>query len=369
MADLASNILGFGKLLDREYGFKIGHADVQTALSAINATDIRHKRRFRSALRIVFCSKPQDIAPFDRAFDRFFGNESQGVRQPRPPRIKAGDEQHHTQAAGKREIQDEQSPAQSWLAMRARYSPVAGTTDAAPAISERGLAEALANASRLVNALHLGRSRRWKPNIRGSRLDIRRTLRSSLKSGGDPLYLRMFGHPRRNPRIVLVIDASRSMAEHAATMLQFGYALCRRSTRARVFVFSTALTEVTRALRRLPQERERAITLGGETWGGGTRLGSALRNFAKAYAAHVDPDTLVIIASDGLDAAGADDLREALRRLHRASAGIIWLNPHAGAPGFAPAARAMQAAMPYVTALLDTNDLRALAVAARALRR
>jgi uncharacterized protein with von Willebrand factor type A (vWA) domain len=200
-------------------------------------------------------------------------------------------------------------------------------------------------------------------------LDIRRTLRSSLESGGDPLRLRTFGHPLRNPRIVLVIDASRSMADYAQALLQFGYALCRRSRRASVFVFSTALTEITRELRRLPNAQERAIELAGETWGGGTRLGGALREFAKIYSSRIDADTLVLIASDGLDTADTSDVREALRRIYRASAGIIWLNPHAGAPGFAPTARAMQAAMPYVSALLDAKDLRAVATAARTLRR
>ena len=369
MADLTRSVLAFIKLLDREYGFELGHADAHDALAAIHAIGVRSKRRFHHALRAVLCSQSEQIAPFDRAFDRFFGNASQGQRQPRPPQTKAGNEHHHSPLGGRREIHDEPSPAQAWQAMRARFSPVAATTDAQPAISENGLGKALVDASRLIAALHLGRSRRWKPHVRGSRLDIRRTLRSSLRSGGDPLYLRTFGHPRRNPRIMLVIDASRSMAEHAPKLLQFGYALSRRSTRARVFVFSTALTEITRALRRLPQDRERAILLSGETWGGGTRLGTALRDFAKTYQSRIDPDTLVVIASDGLDAAGAGELREALRRLHRASAGIVWLNPHVRAPGFTPTARAMQAALPYVSALLDISDLRAVSEAAHALRR
>lgn len=369
MADLTKNVLAFVRLLDTEYGFELGHADARTALEAIDAGGVANKTRVRYALRMVCCSKQEHIATFDRAFDRFFGNEELGQPQPRMPQTRPGEEDRSI-AAGRREIhEDDSSPAQTWQAMRARFSPIAATGDAAALVPDAGLAETLADASRLISALHLGRSRKWKPHVRGSRLDIRRTLRSSLQSGGDPLYLRTFGHPLRNPRIVLLIDASRSMAEHAGPLLQFGYALAQRSRRASVFVFSTELTEITRTLRRLPHTPRRALGLTGEVWGGGTRLGSSLLEFSKRYAGRVDADTLIVIASDGLDASGANDLREALRRLYRASAGIIWLNPHAGTPGFMPQARSMQTALPYVCALLDSQDLRAVAAAARTLRR
>src|SRR5580693_6031684 len=106
MVDLSSNVLAFSKLLDREYGFELGHADVRDALEAIHATGIESKRRFRYALRMVYCSKSEQLGPFDRAFDRFFGNEVEGQRQPRMPQTRAGDE-HHTQPAARREIQDD----------------------------------------------------------------------------------------------------------------------------------------------------------------------------------------------------------------------------------------------------------------------
>jgi uncharacterized protein len=369
MAELRSGVARFCRLLREEYGFDIGQAQAHEALTALEAAGVGDPQRARYALRMICCSKHQEIEPFNRAFAAFFTSDARGVRQPRPPRSEAGDDAPHAPPASRRDAQDEPTTADAWQMMRAKYSPSASHASIDAAIPDAGLAQTLTDAGRLISALHLGRSRRWRPHVRGSRLDFRRTLRSSLQSGGDPLHVRTLGHPLRNPRILLLIDASRSMSAHAPALLQFGFALARRSRRTKVFVFSTELLDITRELRTLRRPADDVLALSGEAWGGGTRIGAALRGLTRRYASHIDRDTLLIVASDGLDTGQPTELRDAMRDLYRRTAGIIWLNPHAGSPAFEPSARAMRTALPYVSALLSSRDLRSLSDAAQRLRR
>lgn len=368
MADLASNLLAFCALLRNEYGFGVGHAHAHEALRALERVGVRNAERARYALRMVFCSKAEEIERFDRAFADFFSN-APNLPERRRRAVHAGGSHPDAPPGTRYEPDDDQGPGSAQRMLHARYSPMSGRADSGPNVPDAGLAETLADAGRLIAALRLGRSRRWKPHVRGSRFDVRRTLRASLQTGGDPVRIRTLGHPLRNPRIVVFLDGSRSMSEHALPLLQFAYALCRRTSRASVFVFSTGLREITRELRSIAHPGTATLEPLGAAWGGGTRIGECLRTFTHAYSARLDADTLLVIASDGLDAGDTADLRQAMRVLRRRCAGIFWLNPHAGLPGFEPATRGMQAALPYLSALLDAKDLQSLGGAARRLRR
>jgi uncharacterized protein with von Willebrand factor type A (vWA) domain len=368
MADLTSGMLAFSALLRTEYDIDAGHARAYEALRALEIVGIRDLEHARYALRLVFCSKADEIARFDRAFDVFFSSEERGVRQPRA-KTQSGSEGADAPPASRREPQNEKLPADAWRAMQARYSPAASETHESPSVPDAGLAETLADAGRLIASLRLGRSRRWKPHVRGRRFDLRRTLRASLQTGGDPARIRTLGHPLRNPRIVVLLDASRSMSEYAEGLLQFAYALCQRSQRTRVFAFSTALRDITRDLRGMTRTGERRLHSLGAAWGGGTRIGACMLEFVRKYGSHLDADTLAIVASDGLDVGDVAHVTHAMRQIYRRCAGVVWLNPHAGESGFVPAAAGMKAALPYVSALLDAKDLKAIGAAARHLRR
>lgn len=215
----------------------------------------------------------------------------------------------------------------------------------------------------------MGRSRRWRPQRNGPRFDLRRTLRAGIATGGDPATIHRLGPPRRNPRFVVLIDGSRSMTEHTEPSLQFAYALCRRTPRARAFVFSTAMREVTRALRDRRQEGHLLRGLG-EAWGGGTRLGANLSAFVRGAGEQLlRRDTVVLIASDGLDSGNTAALKRAMRLLRDRSAGVVWLHPHAAEPGFAPSASGMRAALPYVSVLAAAGSRSDLIRLARRLGR
>lgn len=365
MADFASNVLAFCALLRAEYRIDAGYDRAREALRAIETIGIENRERVRYAMRLSLCASPEELARFDRAFEAFFGGRVRRTRRTRTVPHERGETAEFM--TGTATLRSDEDASSASTVLTARYSATASPAREGPGVPDAGLPEALHNAGKLIAALRLGRSRRWKPHVKGERFDLRGTLRASLQTGGDPARIRTLGHPLRNPRIAFLLDGSRSMSGYAAPLLQFAFALSRRSKRVRVFIFSTALREITRELRQLRGTRHlRGL---GEAWGGGTRIGAALAQFAHDFDLRLDADTLVIIASDGLDADESAPLQRAMRHIYRRSAGVIWLNPHVRSGGFEPSARAMKAALPYISALIDAADIQNVAGAARRLRR
>lgn len=399
--NLPDNILEFCALLRLEQRFKIGPAEVADALRSLEALGLHDLERSRSALRLVLCSKLEEVAPFDVAFDAFFFPEVQGQPQDLPDTVKqrrvtpstdAADQPADAPtapqpepdedpddgfegAAAQQRVSDEEDPdappAQSGL--RAEYSALATGLNAAPVIPQSGLEAMLGAAQQFMSALRLGRSRKWRAAPKGSRFDLRRTLRGSLSTGGEALYPRWQAHPKRNPRVVLLLDGSRSMESHNASVLQFAFALSQRSKRVDVFTFSTELRDITRDLhmqigsvapRAAPQAQNPLLEarLGFKlpdlhtAWGGGTRIGGSVQAFLHDHAHRtLTPNTLVIVSSDGLDVGELPELQSAMRELQRRSAGVLWLNPLASLEGYAPTARGMRAALPFIARLTHAS--------------
>ena len=398
--NLPDNILEFCALLRLEQRFKIGPAEVADALRSLEALGLHDLERSKSALRLVLCAKLEEVAKFDAAFEAFFFPEVQGQPQdlpdikqrrvqpstddasqpadaptePQPEQDENPDDSFEGAAAQQR-VSDEEDPdappAQSGL--RAEYSALATGADAAPVIPQSGLEAMLVAAQAFMSALRLGRSRKWRAAPKGSRFDLRRTLRGSLSTGGEALYPRWQAHPKRNPRVVLLLDGSRSMESHNANVLQFAYALSQRSKRVDVFTFSTELRDITRELQQrsavsIPRasptrSNPLELRLGFKlpdlhaAWGGGTRIGGSVSTFLRDHAHRtLTPNTLVIVSSDGLDVGELPELQAAMRELQRRSAGVLWLNPLAALEGYAPTARGMRAALPFIARLTHATS-------------
>ncbi len=350
MPDLASATVEFCALLRDEHHFTLGRAEIHDALRAAELIGLGDRTRLRAALRAVCSSRPEELAVFDRVFADFFSSEAAGVPQTKHARRFRPDdtgEPPPQRPPGSLELESE-SLAERWQALQTRYSPTEAAAQP-PAIATNEDADALAR--RLIARVRLGRARRLRPAARGRFLDLRRTVRASLQTGGEIVALRKRGYPLRNPRFIVLIDASRSMSEHAPVALQFAYALCRQTLRASAFVFSTALSEITRDLR-----RGRLGDLGA-AWGGGTRIGASLDTFVRTFGSRLDDRTFVIVASDGLDVGDLRALEHAMREIARRSAGVAWVNPHAAQAGFTPTARGMQAVLPYLASLGDWQGL------------
>jgi uncharacterized protein with von Willebrand factor type A (vWA) domain len=391
---LPENLAAFCRILRRDHGFRIGPGELRDAARALEVIDVRDERAVRDALRPLLSATFDEVAVFDRAFVDFFLGRPAGTPQDQMPstRREPGSDADGPEAMPEREQRarpasadadevsetasgdiaafetSENAAEDATPVARSSYSPIAVDSVDAPALAPVDAAWREAARS-LVRRLQLGLSRRWRPSRRGRRFDLRRTLRASLQTGAEALAPRWLRRPRRAPRFVLLLDGSRSMAAYAQSALRTAIAIASVTARVDVFTFSTALERVTDEVRRAAAGQPGRLASVGHAWGGGTSIGACLREFLRRFGERlVGRDTIVIIASDGLDVGGPELLRDAMRELHRRSAAVVWLNPLLETPGYEPTASGMRAARPYVTTFDSVGDAAGLARLARIVR-
>jgi uncharacterized protein with von Willebrand factor type A (vWA) domain len=376
-ASLPENLAAFCRDLRRAHGFLAGTHEMLDAARALTSADLGDERKVRDALRPILSSSFSEARRFDAAFAAFF--LSRGVRQEehatalqRPsstrdvnsaPAREASTSGTHepgdhegdlstADAASAEAVPDPRDAADGDRAtglLRSRYSPIDVDSALGPQVGPVE-AEWREAARSLVRRIHLGVSRRWRPGKRGRRFDLRRTLRASLQTGGDPVSRRWLHRTPRRPRFVLLVDGSRSMTAYWQPSLELAVAMAAATARLEVFVFSTTVERVTGDVRSAAAgDRTRLAGLR-TAWGGGTSIGSAIGALVQRSGKRLlGRDTVVIIVSDGLDVGRPETLRDAMRELQRRSAGVVWLNPLAGTPGYQPTAGAMRAARPFVS--------------------
>jgi len=206
------------------------------------------------------------------------------------------------------------------------------------------------------------RTRRWIRG-RGPRIDLRRALMRSLRTGGEVITLPTRRRRSRPRPLVLLCDVSGSMDRYSRMLLHFAHGLAHRRGRLEVFLFATGLTRVTRQIRlRRLQEAVDAVSNVVPDWSGGTRIGPALRQFHQRWARRVlHQAPVVLLISDGWDRGDPHVLREQVARLQRSCHRLIWLNPLIGTVNYAPLTRGLQAALPYVDDFLAARTLTDLA--------
>ena len=227
-------------------------------------------------------------------------------------------------------------------------------------------ADELTEVMQLINeigkALATRFSRRTMKTKRRGKLDFRRTMRLSLRSGGEILDLAYSRRRRQRLKLVLLCDVSKSMDLYSRFLIQFIYAFQSVYRRIETFVFSTSLHRITETLRE--EELSRALDLLSGTvkdWSGGTKIGASLEQFVSNYGLKfVDSQTVVLIISDGWDTGEVDLLQSSMHYLHKRSRYVIWLNPLKGSPGFQPTTRGMQAALPYIDIFASAHNLASL---------
>jgi uncharacterized protein len=201
------------------------------------------------------------------------------------------------------------------------------------------------------------RTRRREP-ARAGTPDLRRTLRRSFRTGGEPAERAWRERRRRQRKLVLLMDVSGSMADYSRALVLFAHAALRADARWEAFCFGTRLTRVTKALARAdPSEALREAAKEVFDWDGGTRIGEAVAALTKTG---VPRGAVVVICSDGLDVGDPDVLRDEMARLSRLAYEIVWLNPLKEDPKYEPLARGMHAALPYVDEFLSGHNLASL---------
>ena len=361
----AGNVLLFGRVL-RAAGLDVHHGRLLDAVRALEWIGITSREDVRGTLRSLLVHRHDDLAIFDEAFDLFF----QAHRAPSPglPLFSLGERPRVvvTPSPGSRldvAIEDA-GPASSAPITRAvgAWSPnsVSRTKD----FGEFSHAE-LEHARRLLEKLpwtfSVRRTRRWQRAATGS-VDLRPVLRRNLMEGGEPIDL-----PRRQRRdaprpLVLLADVSGSMERYSRMLLHFLYGLGRSGARVETFLFATRLTRVTRHLAgRRANEAFARVARDVQDWGGGTRIGEALRTFNTRWARRVMRNgPIVLIVSDGWDRGDPELLAAELARVRRSCRRVIWLNPLLGSAAYQPLTRGMQAALHQVDDFLPAHNLNSL---------
>jgi uncharacterized protein with von Willebrand factor type A (vWA) domain len=384
-ASLPENLAAFCELLRRDYRFRVGPRELEDAARALELADLLDERTVRNVMRPVLAGTLADVQVFDRAFEQFFAglvlpsalpetlpSAPTPAEQQRADAGDAPDDAHEAISAetgrdatdtgdGRASvlrIADEGDEMAAKL-LRGSYSPFDAEGSAADLEPlDKEWREA---AAALVRRTRAGLLRRWRPATHGQRFDFRRTVRGSLHTGGDLILLRWRARSLRKPRFVLLIDGSRSMSSHARPPLRMAVALTSVAHNTETFTFSTALMRVTTEVRRAAAGERRHLQLH-HAWGGGTTIGACLDHFLQRFGERtLSRETVVIIASDGLDVGNVEVLRDAMSRLARRASAIVWLNPLIETPGYEPAALGMSAARPFVTTFAAVNDAAALA--------
>jgi uncharacterized protein with von Willebrand factor type A (vWA) domain len=224
---------------------------------------------------------------------------------------------------------------------------------------------------RLRIELPMRRARRLQRAPGGSRIDLRRTLRRSLRTSGEPLQRAWRERRTRHRPLVLVLDVSGSMSSYSRALLQFGFAAMAAGRKVEVFCFGTRLTRITRALRtRDPDTALREVSATVLDWDGGTRIGESLKLLLDRYGQHASlRGAVVVLCSDGLDRGDPELLEQQMARLGRLAHSVVWVNPLKGSPRYEPLARGMAAALPHVDVFLPGHNLASLEALGRVLSR
>ena len=376
MSYLLHNLLHFVRMLHR-LGLDVQAGRTRDVAAALAHVDVGRRADFYHTLRCLLVHRVEDLEPFDEAF-RVFWRRPHGDWTPRDLRAMG-----ETRRSGQPEYESELPPAgeggdgdenrEPRYQVERMAALSYSSRDALYARDFEQFTEAeVAAAQRLIADLdwELGarRSRRWTAG-RGPVLDLRRTLRANLRYGGE-LVDRPTRRRKTKPRpLVLLCDVSGSMERYSRMLLHFVHTLSGRDRTARVesFVFATRLTRITRQLAAraagavvptLPR------TIG--DFGGGTRIGEALRTFNVDWARRVRGQSpVVLLISDGWDRGEPDVLRLEMGRLQRSCQRLIWLNPLLGSPDYLPLTRGMQAALPFIDDFLPVHNLASLDALAR----
>lgn len=381
---LAENIVHFARTL-RQAGFPLGTGQLNEALRAIETVGVARRDDFRSALFATMVSNPGQRPLFDQAFEAFWRDPglfekalASLLPQTLIPPVELPPDAGARRIAEALRGQAEPRTGErsTILELDARDTSSADEILAAKdfeQMSNEEIARAKAALARMTWSLPERLSRRTEAAARGHAFDIRRTLRKSLRTGGNIVRLERRRRQMREPALVALCDISGSMSGYARMCLHFLHGVTHmrkiRDGATHTFLFGTRLTNITRALRlRDPDEALSKVTALTPDWDGGTRIAEALTRFNRDWSRRVlGQGAVVLLITDGLERDDIAALAIAADRLHRSARRVIWLNPLLRYDAFAPKAQGVKALIDRVDELRPVHNLNSMADLAAAL--
>jgi uncharacterized protein with von Willebrand factor type A (vWA) domain len=363
----ADNIIGFARAL-RTAGVPVGPGAAIDAVNAIQLVEIGNRADVFATLQAIFVKRHEHALIFAQAFDLFFRAADEwkqmldSVPLPDQPRKKP--------PPASRRVQEAFSQSQITETPQAKAEEVRLSVSDKEILQKKDFAQMtaaeIAEVTRAIADMKLPqaelRTRRYRPDARGLRLDMRRTLRGSLRTGGDIVDIYRLGRIEKPAPIVALLDISGSMSEYTRLFLHFLHAITDARKRVSVFLFGTRLTNVTRALRaRDPDEALASCSSAVEDWAGGTRIATSLHTFNKLWGRRVlGQGAIVLLISDGLEREADARLAFEMDRLHRSCRRLIWLNPLLRYGGFEPKAQGIKMMLPHVDEFRPVHNLKSI---------
>ncbi|HXW76204.1 MAG TPA: VWA domain-containing protein [Candidatus Eremiobacteraceae bacterium] len=389
-AQLPRNVVLFGRAL-RANGFRAQPDRMLLLAQALDAVGLARREDVKAAARTVLTRNAEERDRFDAAFDCFWS-----ARFTAPPPAGAREQQQVKARSDRREDADPDKTSET-VSVASNAAPPG--SDAAPETHD--LARALEgdrsytysfaeglyrkdfarlSVMELDRARELTKRQFWDLGRRLTRrmrkgqgrgaFDPARTLRASLRRGGEMLSLATRERKTKQRDLVLLCDISGSMDRYSRLLLQFVHTVRHAVGNVEAFVFGTRLTRITRQLRhREIQAALDDVSTNVADWAGGTRIGESLHAFNRTWARRVlGRGAIVVIISDGWDRGDVEMLGREMERLQASSFRLIWLNPLLGGAGYRPQTIGMRAALPYVDDFLPANNLQSLVQLAQLLR-
>ncbi len=346
----------------RAGGLAVGSGDILVYCSALSRLDPADLVDLYWAGRTTLVNRHEDIATYDQIFRRFFLDAEGPAADTLELTLRASAQAQGALAIPSTEPGDDEHEDEAilgWMASDVdvlKHKSFAACTPTELAALRRIMARIRLTPPRR-------RTRRSAAARTGSRPDLRRTVRDSMRMHGEPAQLYWRRRKVRLRPLILILDISGSMADYSRSLLQFAHSAKRSAGRVEVFCFGTRLTRVTGAMEcRRPDEALERAARAAFDWDGGTRIGDSLDAFVRGWGRRgLCRGGVVVICSDGLDRGDPAVLAAAMERLSLLSHRLVWLNPHKGDDAnFRPSTLGMMIAAPHIDLLLSGHDLASL---------
>lgn len=354
------NLVSFCRAL-REHGVPVTPAEVVTAATALRLIDTRDRDEVFLSLRCILTTRSDDFPIFAELFETFWTRSPRKLVQ----RESLSTNVRSPQVKGLAYFLEHWSTSLSEDGKSIKTPGASETESGAEkdfsAFSNDELAEISQLARRMVRRMAKNPSRRWRPVRRGARVNLRRSLRLSLTTGGELIDLAYKERRPKRTKLFVICDVSGSMDIYSRLLLQFVYGLQNSFARVESFVFATSVSRISADLKNRSYQRVLdRLSANVRGWSGGTRIGASLVEFNAQWLRRIDKRTVVIILSDGWDTGEPEQLAHALSKISERAGRLIWLNPLLGSTDYEPVTRGMQAALPFVNVFAPAHNLASL---------
>ncbi|MGE5273200.1 MAG: vWA domain-containing protein [Verrucomicrobiota bacterium] len=354
---IVRQVVTFGRVL-REAGLEVGPGRICDAMTGLDTIDLSRRDDVYWTLRQTLVSRADDIDAFDRAFAAWFlrAPELAPPRSPQVERLKTARVSSRNGTEEAEASSEGEERASGWSAQELLRQK--DFSELAP----EELARIRSMIAELAQARPQRRSRRLRRHPQGSTLDLRRLVRASLATGGDPVDRAFRRRVETNRKLIVLCDVSGSMEPYSRAILLFVHALLESGRGVEAFAFGTRLTRLTEELagvdpeRALDEASKRVVD-----WSGGTRIGASLKAFNDRWGRRaLSRGAVVVIVSDGWEREDTHTVAREMARLARSAYSVVWVNPLKGHPDYEPLAGGMRAALPYVDRFLPGHNLESL---------